>query len=333
MKRNAVAVNDENVMKPGTEKGTPRGMRSQGRKRVAREKRTALAEVGACAAAPTAARRTDCAAIDVLRKEGPEGIKMLAEYANEIFVTYREQEATFRPAPNYMSFQEDLRWGMRSVLVDWIIDVHFKLNLLQETLHLAVNLIDRFLSVRVVSIGKLQLVGVSGLLVASKFEEVVSPSIDTFVVLTDRSFTEAEILRAEKYMLHSLEYKINFPSPMSFLRRCSRADCYDPEIRHFGKILLDLSLLDERFLRYPPSMVACSCMLISRTVHGMDNASTFHRFSRYPAHELQDCVDAVLDFLAKPIVHESIFKKYGFEFTKKLGLLGAFFAPLCSPPH
>jgi G2/mitotic-specific cyclin 2 len=314
MGRKEEAVNDENRVKcerksAGAEEAVRR------RKRAPRERRRALEEIGGSGKDPKSVQKREGQAESIRRD-----INMLADYSEEIFDSYAAKEEEFRPLNNYMNFQENLRWGMRAVLVDWIIDVHFKLNLLEETLHLAVNLIDRFLSVRTVSVGKLQLVGVSGLLVASKFEEITAPSVDTFVILTDRSFTEEEILWAERYMLHSLEYKINFPSPLSFLRRCSKADNYNQDVRQLGKILLNLALLWEEFLVYPPSMVACAAMLVSRRAHAMEDSDLFEHFSRYRVCDLQECAEKLILSLSRPIVHESIFRKYGPDFTKKIDL-------------
>ena len=84
-----------------------------------------------------------------------------------------------------MDNQKELKWKMRAILVDWIIEVHTKFRLLPETLFLAVNIIDRFLSLRVVSLVKLQLVGVTALFIASKFEEVMSPSIQSFLYMAE----------------------------------------------------------------------------------------------------------------------------------------------------
>lgn len=79
------------------------------------------------------------------------------------------------PNPNYMESQKELAWKMRGILTDWLIQVHVRFRLLPETLFLCVNIIDRFLSARVVSLAKLQLVGVTCMFIAAKFEEIRSP--------------------------------------------------------------------------------------------------------------------------------------------------------------
>jgi hypothetical protein len=99
-----------------------------------------------------------------------------------------------------MSNQAELKWKMRAILVDWLVDVHTKFRLLPETLYLAINLIDRFLSLRVVSCAKLQLVGVAAMFIASKYEEICHPTIANFIFLADGGYTEEEVLKAERYV-------------------------------------------------------------------------------------------------------------------------------------
>lgn len=244
-----------------------------------------------------------------------KGVEYLEEYAEGILEWYRSQEASFKPIASYMTFQEELRWAMRTVLIDWIIDVHNKLSLLPETLYLAINLIDRFLSIRVVSLGKLQLVGVSGLLIASKYQEITSPSIATLVIITDRSFTENEILRAEKYMLHCLEYRIGFPSPLNWLRRCVRG----AEEEKIGMLILDMTLLDERFIAFSPSVLGCAAVYValqtlkqeSLGALGQESSSFFLSRSSYTVKQLEPCVSGIRQYLSKSVVLHSIQKKYG----------------------
>ncbi len=74
---------------------------------------------------------------------------------------------------------------MRAILIDWLIDVHSKFKLLNETLFLTVNLIDRYLSKCQVSRQNLQLIGVSCMFIATKYEEIYPPDLRDFVYVTD----------------------------------------------------------------------------------------------------------------------------------------------------
>ena len=170
------------------------------------------------------------------------------------------------PNPEYMKHQVDLQWRMRGILVDWLIEVHVKFRLLPETLFLAVNLVDRFLSARTVSVEKLQLIGITALLIASKYEEVMAPSIEAFIYISDGGYTEDEILKAERYLLKVIGFDLSYPNPMNFLRRISKADDYNINTRTIAKYLIEISLVDDRFLRYVPSLVAAAGMFLSRQI-------------------------------------------------------------------
>ena len=79
---------------------------------------------------------------------------MVSEYIADIIEYMRELEKQTMPSSRYIETQREITWKMRSVLVDWLIEVQWKLKLLPETLFLTVNIIDRFLSLRVVSVDK-----------------------------------------------------------------------------------------------------------------------------------------------------------------------------------
>lgn len=83
---------------------------------------------------------------------------------------------------------------MRGILVDWIIEVHLKFKLLPETLFLTVSLIDRYLEMTQIMRTQLQLVAVSAMLIASKYEEIYAPEVRDFVFITDNAYTREEIL-------------------------------------------------------------------------------------------------------------------------------------------
>ena len=191
---------------------------------------------------------------------------MVSEYVNDIFGYMYELEETTMANPDYMEQQPDLQWQLRGVLIDWLIEVHQRFHLLPETLFLAVNIIDRFLSMKVVQLDKLQLVGVTAMFIASKYEEVLSPHVQNFKHVADDGFSEEEILGAERYMLGVLQFNLSYPNPLNFLRRISKADNYDVQTRTLGKYMLEISLLDHRFIEYKPSHIAAASMYLSRLI-------------------------------------------------------------------
>lgn len=206
---------------------------------------------------------------------------MVSEYVNEIFDYLRELEPATQPNPDYMDHQDDLQWKMRGILVDWLIEVHTRFRLLPETLFLAVNIVDRFLSSKVVMLDKLQLVGVTAMFIAAKYEEVFSPHVQYFRHVADDGFTEEEILRAERFVLSTLDYNLSYPNPMNFLRRISKADQYDFQTRTVAKYLMEISLLDHRFMEFMPSHVAAAAMYLSRMMLERGPWVSFFKFPFY----------------------------------------------------
>lgn len=236
---------------------------------------------------------------------------MVAEYVVEIFDYLRDLEKSTMPNPEYMEHQTSLQWHLRGVLVDWLIEVHTRFHLLPETIFLAVNIIDRFLSARVVELDRLQLVGITAMFIASKYEEVLSPHVQNFKHVADDGFTEDEILKAERFVLSALNYDLSYPNPMNFLRRISKADNYDIQTRTLAKYLLEISLLDHKFMKYPPSLIAAASMYLARLILDRgewDNALA--HYSGYTEDEIQPVFKLMVDYLHRPVAHEAFFKKY-----------------------
>lgn len=236
---------------------------------------------------------------------------MVSEYVVEIFHYMKQIELTTLPNPDYMSCQKELAWSMRGILIDWLVQVHARFRLLPETLFLCINIIDRFLSARVASLAKLQLVGITCLLVAAKVEEIVAPSVSHFLHCADSSYTEAEILQAERYVLKTLDWNLNHPNPMHFLRRISKADDYDVKARTVGKYLLEVAALEWRLLATPPSLVAAAAIWLARLILGNDKwTPNLAHYSSYAESSLLPTANLMLNYILKPIRHESFFKKY-----------------------
>lgn len=72
-------------------------------------------------------------------------------------------------------------------MIDWIIQIHYNFKLLPESLYLTVNIIDRYFAKNQVNKGEVQLIGVSSMLIATKYEEIYPPLLKDFVFITDNS--------------------------------------------------------------------------------------------------------------------------------------------------
>lgn len=107
---------------------------------------------------------------------------------------------------------------MRLILVDWLISIHNKFGMAAETLFICINILDRFLMRRLVTRQRLQLLGVTAIYIASKYQEIDPPPVGDFVYMTDGAVTSpSEVLAMEFCVLQELEYNITFPTSLAFL--------------------------------------------------------------------------------------------------------------------
>lgn len=237
---------------------------------------------------------------------------MVAEYSEEIFCFMRELENKMMPNARYMDQQHEIQWSMRAVLLDWVVQVHQRFNLLPETLFLTVNYIDRFLSCKVVSMGKLQLVGATALLIAAKYEEVTCPTVAEILYMVDGAYSAEELLKAERFMLSMLSFELGWPGPMSFLRRISKADDYDLEARTLAKYFLEVTIMDERFVGCTPSFLAAGAHCMARLmIYGGTWSQAHTYYSGYTFSQLQQLLRAIFECCEQPKKHHSaVYDKY-----------------------
>ncbi|RAK83359.1 G2/mitotic-specific cyclin [Aspergillus costaricaensis CBS 115574] len=247
---------------------------------------------------------------------------MVAEYSEEIFEYMREQEIKMLPNAHYMDNQAEIQWSMRSVLMDWVVQVHYRFSLLPETLFLCVNYIDRFLSCKIVSLGKLQLVGATAIFIAAKYEEINCPSVQEIVYMVDGGYSMDEILKAERFMLSMLQFELGWPGPMSFLRRISKADDYDLETRTLAKYFLEITVMDERFVGSPASFVAAGAHCLARLMLRKGTWTPAHaHYAGYTYTQLLPLISLMVECCENPRKHHgSIYEKFSDKRYKRASL-------------
>ncbi|WVW78488.1 hypothetical protein I302_100443 [Kwoniella bestiolae CBS 10118] len=238
---------------------------------------------------------------------------MVSEYVVDAFNYMLSIEDQTMADADYMDKQAELQWKMRAILMDWIIEVHAKFRLLPETLFIATNLVDRFLSKRVISLVKFQLVGLTALFIAAKYEEVICPSIEHFLHMTDGGYDTDEILKAERYMLSTLSFDLSYPNPLHFLRRISKADGYDIQTRTVAKFLVEISCVEHELIPYKPSQLAAAAMWLARKCldRGEWTPNLVH-YSNYSQEEIVECAQAMYRYVLDPDFNDtsSFYKKY-----------------------
>lgn len=223
------------------------------------QKSTGLSTTGSVKSIPS----VEVPEVDRREADNPQSV---TEYVADIYAFLRSEEAQYQPKPDFMDKQTDINEKMRAILVDWLVQVAMKYKLKSETLFATVNLVDRFLEKRKISRKRLQLVGVTAMLIAAKCEEIYPPEIKDLVYITDKAYTRQEILDAEIMMLNTLQWQFNVPTTVQFLDRLHRISGCDEVQRCVGHYFTELVLTKVKMLRYPPSHIAAAAMYLSNKV-------------------------------------------------------------------
>ncbi|PRP79894.1 hypothetical protein PROFUN_12383 [Planoprotostelium fungivorum] len=233
--------------------------------------------------------------IEDIDEADADDVQFCVEYVEDIFAHFKEKEQGTPVDTTYMEKQVDLSAKYRTIMVDWMAEVCVKFQLLSETLFLSVNIIDRFLSHKAVARSRLQLVGVAAMLIASKFEEIYTPKVDDFIYFTANAYTREELLKMEKLILITLDFNLNVPSPIHFLRRFSKAAHSDSRAHTLGKYLIELTILDYELLNFLPSEIAASATYIARAMmrpHGSQPIwnDTIEHYTGYSVEDIMPCI-------------------------------------------
>uniref|UniRef100_A0A803MZ82 B-like cyclin n=1 Tax=Chenopodium quinoa TaxID=63459 RepID=A0A803MZ82_CHEQI len=137
----------------------------------------------------------------------------------------------------------------------WIMEVHFKFDLMPETLYLTVALLDRYLSVVSIKKNEFQLVGLASLLLASKYEDFWHPRVKDLISISAESYTRKQMLEMEKSILKKLKFRLNLPTAFVFMLRFLKASQSDKRHEHLSFYLIELCLVEYETLRDCAEMI------------------------------------------------------------------------------
>ncbi|KAA3470923.1 Cyclin_N domain-containing protein/Cyclin_C domain-containing protein [Gossypium australe] len=229
----------------------------------------------------------------------------VAQYVDEIYQYYWTTEALNPSLENYMSIQKDITPHMRGILINWLIEVHLKFDLMQETLYLMVTLLDRYLSEVQIKKNEMQLVGLTTLLLASKYEDFWHPRVKDLISISAEAYTSEQMLKMEKLVLKELKFRLNAPTPYVFMLRFIKAAQSDTKLEHLAFYLIELCLVEYEALKFKPSLLCASAIYVARCTLQMSPSWTplLCRHTRYDASEIRhisfkvlECAERILRF-------------------------------------
>ena len=188
----------------------------------------------------------------------------VTDYSWEITTNMLRTEAEHLPSPTYLSSHPDVTDRTRAVLIDFLVSLHSRLKLTSETLFLTVSLLDRVLAAQAVPKPKVQLLGVTALMVASKYEEVKIPPAQDFVDATDGAYLKADLLEMERSALTALGFHVTTPTAFTFYTRAVSLVVEDATTLHLIQYILELGLMEYAVVEFRPSMVMAAAYFLAK---------------------------------------------------------------------
>lgn len=201
---------------------------------------------------------------DNLYSDNPQYVH---EYIDEIFSDMLSNLDINKPkSDGFSSVQKDISFKHRNMVIDWLLEVHFRFKLNEETLYLCVNLIDRYLSVVPVKTSELQLVGITCLLIATKFEEIYPPEIRDLQYITDGSCKYQDIITKEREILAVLNFDILTVYSYTLLKRIHFISTTPTKVFHLALYVLECSFFDENSFKFDDFIKALGALYLAKAI-------------------------------------------------------------------
>ncbi|KEQ86917.1 hypothetical protein M438DRAFT_268849 [Aureobasidium pullulans EXF-150] len=228
------------------------------------------------------------------------------EYLNDVLDHMEVMEAETMPDINSIEIQTEIQWFMRPYLLDFLLEAHHAFQLLPETLFLAVNLLDRYCSKRVVYKRHYQLVGCASLLIAAKYGDRKErvPTIKELKSMCCSLYDDDMFTQMEWHVLQTLNWIVGHPTVTGFLEIALNETSADTEVQNMATYISEMALYHKDFIPVLPSVMARSSLALSRYVLGRAQVNQPEWAARYDANVVMDLSNQ----LARP--SQALFRKY-----------------------
>ncbi|XP_044750684.1 G2/mitotic-specific cyclin-B3 isoform X2 [Coccinella septempunctata] len=223
-------------------------------------------------------------------KENMNDVNQSSEYAMDIFNYLKEKEDR-QQIPDYMGSQVCITTWMRSLLVDWMVEIQESFELNHETLYLGVKLVDLYLSRVTVGKETLQLVGAAAIFVASKYDERIPPLIEDFLYICDGAYTRRELIRMEMNLLKVCDFDLGVSISYRFLRRYARCSKVNMPVLTLARYILEISLMNYEAVTVKESKLAAASLYMALKMRGVSGWTPTLEF--YTGYKIEDIISTV----------------------------------------
>ncbi|KAJ5386216.1 hypothetical protein N7509_008757 [Penicillium cosmopolitanum] len=181
------------------------------------------------------------------------------ELRDDVLKHMLEMDSQTLPDVESIDIQTEIQWFMRPYLLDFLIEAHTAFQLMPSTLFLAINLLDRYCSKRVVYKRHYQLVGCAALLIAAKYNDKKDrvPTVKELKSMCCSLYDDDMFIQMEWHVLQTLGWTIGHPTVDSFLQVAVLDEVYEPR---------KIALFHRDFVSKPSSELARAALALARCI-------------------------------------------------------------------
>ena len=195
----------------------------------------------------------------------------------------------------------------RAVVIEWLSYMNHYLGQSNETLFMCINIMDRFVSKKKISLEIYQLLGICSYLIASKYEDTDAPSIEELIYISKNIYTRNDIISMEKEILNTLNFDIFCVSPYQFFSYFYIiSELNNKKVFHLGHLILEICLLNIEILSYNQSLIAIGALLIAKKcLHIKGGNNNIKLFYNYNEKEIKEIQKKIVLFLSNVVYSDS----------------------------
>lgn len=201
----------------------------------------------------------------------PPGVHVYdcSNYVVQVLRHLKDREKVLSVKPDFLKSCVDITERTRQVVVDWMHAVIRSEKMQRQSFHIAVNIMDRTLSVFPTDLALIQLVSSTSILLAAKLNERYVPSVKRLIRYTDDAYTKEQIYDMERIMIRKLNFDLWPPTPYCFTSAWYQTTESPSKSQQFlTAYLLDISVLCERGASFKPSLAAAAAICLSNRILG-----------------------------------------------------------------
>lgn len=217
--------------------------------------------------------------------ETKANINCTRDYEQEILNHLSSIESNSRINYAMFDLQPEVKWFMRSYVLDYLLEVHESFRLNSQTLFLAFNIIDKYGSKRVIFKRHYQLVGCTALWLAAKYEDKKSrvPTLKELTLMCKNAYDPEMFVQMERHILESLNWSLSFTSledclqislknsfnllrPNDFNNNNNDISDFKTQLSELSRFFCELSIYDRLIVQFPSSLISIASHLLASNI-------------------------------------------------------------------